>query len=76
MCSNGGGNFRSGGGGGGDGQKIFVKGFDASLAEDDIRHALTEHFASCGEITRVSVPMDRETGSSKGCVTSSTTSIL
>ncbi|KAJ4867971.1 nucleolin 1-like [Raphanus sativus] len=30
------------------------------------RHALTEHFASCGEITRVSILMDRETGASKG----------
>ena len=64
----GGGNFRSGGG---EGQKIFVKGFDSSLPEEDIRQALTQHFASCGEITRVSLPMDRETGASRGCVTSS-----
>ncbi|KAG5388104.1 hypothetical protein IGI04_029645 [Brassica rapa subsp. trilocularis] len=61
----GGGNFRSGGGGG-EGQKIFVKGFDSSLPEEDIRQALTQHFASCGEITRVSIPMDRETGASRG----------
>ncbi|KAH0862198.1 hypothetical protein HID58_079409 [Brassica napus] len=59
----GGGNFRSGGG---EGQKIFVKGFDSSLPEEDIRQALTQHFASCGEITRVSLPMDRETGASRG----------
>ena len=42
QSGNGGGNFRSGGG---DNKKKFVKGFDASLPEDDIRHALTEHFA-------------------------------
>lgn len=61
-----GGNFKSGGGGG---QSIFVKGFDSSLPEEDIKSALTKHFSSCGEITRVSVPCDRETGSSKGFVT-------
>ncbi|CAN8288486.1 unnamed protein product [Cochlearia groenlandica] len=59
------GNFRSGGGGGG-GTTVFVKGFDSSLPEDDIKHALSEHFASCGEISRVSVPMDRDRGCSKG----------
>ncbi|CAH8358198.1 unnamed protein product [Eruca vesicaria subsp. sativa] len=58
-----GGNFRSGGGGG---QSIFVKGFDSSLPEEDIKSALSAHFASCGEITRVSVPCDRDTGASKG----------
>ncbi|KAL0723003.1 hypothetical protein Bca4012_037602 [Brassica carinata] len=58
-----GGNFRSGGGGG---QSIFVKGFDSSLPEEDIKSKLSEHFASCGEITRVSVPCDRESGASKG----------
>ncbi|KAG2305049.1 hypothetical protein Bca52824_033700 [Brassica carinata] len=57
------GNFRSGGGGG---AEVFVKGFDTSLSVDDIRSALTEHFASCGEITRVSVPRNHETGGSKG----------
>lgn len=61
-----GGNFRSGGGGG---QSIFVKGFDSSLPEEDIKSKLSEHFASCGEITRVSVPCDRESGASKGFVT-------
>ncbi|CAH2036195.1 unnamed protein product [Thlaspi arvense] len=59
------GNFRSGGGDGA-AKTIFVKGFDSSLPEDDIKSALSEHFASCGEITRVSVPIDRETGASKG----------
>lgn len=63
-----GGNFRSSGGGG---QSIFVKGFDSSLPEEDIKSALSAHFASCGDITRVSVPCDRETGASKGFVTNS-----
>jgi nucleolin len=57
-------NFRSGGGGGG--VSVFVKGFDSSLPENDIKNALSEHFASCGEISRISVPCDRETGASKG----------
>ncbi|CAN7083057.1 unnamed protein product, partial [Brassica oleracea var. botrytis] len=56
-------NFRSGGGGG---EEVFVKGFDSSLPPNDIKSALREHFASCGEITRVSVPIDRETGGSRG----------
>ena len=59
-------NFRSGGGGG---EEVFVKGFDSSLPPNDIKSALREHFASCGEITRVSVPIDRETGGSRGFVT-------
>lgn len=61
------GKFRNGGGGGG--SEVFVKGFDSSLPVNDIKSALSEHFASCGEITRVSVPVDRETGGSRGCVT-------
>lgn len=50
----------------GSSQSIFVKGFDSSLEESKIRESLEGHFADCGEITRVSVPMDRETGASKG----------
>ncbi|KAJ4917539.1 nucleolin 1-like [Raphanus sativus] len=57
---------RSGNGGGGGGSEVFVKGFDSSLPVNDIKSALSEHFASCGEITRVSVPVDRETGGSRG----------
>ncbi|KAF8084004.1 hypothetical protein N665_0739s0003 [Sinapis alba] len=56
------GNFRSGGGG----AEVFVKGFDSSLPVNDIKSALSQHFAPCGEITRVSVPIDRETGGSRG----------
>ncbi|XP_042419145.1 nucleolin 1-like isoform X2 [Zingiber officinale] len=50
----------------GQSQTIFVKGFDRSLAEDEIRSSLEEHFGSCGEITRISIPKDYETGASKG----------
>ncbi|EOX99141.1 Nucleolin like 2 isoform 4, partial [Theobroma cacao] len=47
-------------------QTIFVKGFDQSLGEDEIRSSLEEHFGSCGEISRVAIPVDRETGGVKG----------
>ena len=33
-----------------------------------IRSSLQEAFSSCGEITRVSIPKDYETGASKGFV--------
>ncbi|KAB2624064.1 nucleolin 1 [Pyrus ussuriensis x Pyrus communis] len=45
---------------------IFIRGFDSSLGEDEIRSSLQEVFSSCGEITRVSIPKDYETGASKG----------
>ncbi|KAM0872250.1 hypothetical protein ACQ4PT_038838 [Festuca glaucescens] len=44
----------------------FIRGFDSSLGEDQIRSSLQKHFSSCGEITRVSIPKDYETGASKG----------
>ncbi|PKA56790.1 Nucleolin 2 [Apostasia shenzhenica] len=47
-------------------QTVFVKGFHKSLEEDKIRCLLEEHFGSCGEIMRVSIPQDKETGRSKG----------
>ncbi|URD78782.1 hypothetical protein MUK42_32288 [Musa troglodytarum] len=53
-------------GGKGQSQTIFVRGFDKSLEEDQIRSSLEEHFGSCGEITRVSIPKDYESGASKG----------
>ncbi|KAI4965265.1 hypothetical protein ZWY2020_054922 [Hordeum vulgare] len=40
----------------------FVRGFDSSLGEDEIRSSLQEHFSSCGAIGRVSIPKDYETG--------------
>ena len=48
------------------GTTIFVKGFDRSLGEDDVRAALQEAFGECGEVTQVRLPMDRETGELKG----------
>uniref|UniRef100_A0A0D9W9M5 RRM domain-containing protein n=1 Tax=Leersia perrieri TaxID=77586 RepID=A0A0D9W9M5_9ORYZ len=48
------------------GNTIFIRGFDTSLDIHQIRGSLEEHFGSCGEITRVSVPKDYETGASKG----------
>uniref|UniRef100_A0A8I6YMY4 RRM domain-containing protein n=1 Tax=Hordeum vulgare subsp. vulgare TaxID=112509 RepID=A0A8I6YMY4_HORVV len=51
---------------GGPSLSVFVKGFDSSQQEDAIRSSLQEHFSKCGEITRVSVPMDHENGASKG----------
>jgi len=51
---------------GGPSLSVFVKGFDTSQQEDSIKSSLQEHFSKCGEITRVSVPMDYDSGSSKG----------
>ncbi|GAB2215279.1 hypothetical protein Drorol1_Dr00019662 [Drosera rotundifolia] len=47
-------------------KSLFIRGFDKSLGEDEIRNALQEHFGSCGEITRVSIPKDYESGAVKG----------
>ncbi|XP_058001523.1 nucleolin 2 isoform X6 [Hevea brasiliensis] len=53
-------------GGRGQAQKIFVRGFDTSLGENEIRSVLGEHFETCGEITRISIPTNYETGAIKG----------
>ncbi|XP_042428359.1 nucleolin 1-like isoform X1 [Zingiber officinale] len=45
---------------------IFVKGFDKSLGQDKIRNSLQKHFGSCGEIARISVLKDHESGAPKG----------
>ncbi|MCF6814737.1 hypothetical protein L3H39_11005, partial [Corynebacterium sp. MC-16] len=50
----------------GQSQTVFVRGFDTSLGEDEIRGSLQEHFGSCGDITRVSIPKDYESGAVKG----------
>lgn len=47
---------------------ICVKGFDASIAKDDIKTALSNHFGSCGVITYVFVPTLHGTGASRGFV--------
>ncbi|KAL9229947.1 hypothetical protein vseg_005356 [Gypsophila vaccaria] len=48
------------------GQTVFVRGFDTSVEADEIESALRTHFGSCGEITRVSIPRDYESGTVKG----------
>ncbi|KAJ6907872.1 nucleolin 2-like [Populus alba x Populus x berolinensis] len=53
-------------GGSGQSQTIFVKGFDNSAGEDEIRTSLQEHFGSCGDIKRISIPTDYDTGAIKG----------
>ncbi|KAJ6365959.1 hypothetical protein OIU77_002513 [Salix suchowensis] len=53
-------------GGRGQSQTIFVRGFDKSAGEDEIRSSLQEHFGSCGEIKRISIPTDYDTGAIKG----------
>ncbi len=61
--------FRSGTGaqnGESDPTTVFVKGFGRNMGEDDVRQALTEAFAECGEINSVRLPTDRETGDLKG----------
>ncbi|KAL8535705.1 hypothetical protein ACS0TY_011365 [Phlomoides rotata] len=42
------------------GQRIFVRGFNKFDGEDQIRSSVEEHFGSCGEITRVSIPLDQD----------------
>ncbi|CAD6246973.1 unnamed protein product [Miscanthus lutarioriparius] len=50
----------------GSNNSIFIRGFDKNLAEDEIRSALQQHFAECGDITRVSILTDYESGAIKG----------
>ncbi|EFH61525.1 hypothetical protein ARALYDRAFT_479366 [Arabidopsis lyrata subsp. lyrata] len=45
---------------------IFVRGFNSSLGEDEIKKELRSLFSNCGEVTRVHVPTDRETGACRG----------
>ncbi|KAI3453271.1 hypothetical protein Pfo_009934 [Paulownia fortunei] len=49
-------------GGRAQGQTIFVRGFNKYDGEDQIRSSLEEHFGSCGEITRISIPKDQDGG--------------
>ncbi|KAG7582479.1 RNA recognition motif domain [Arabidopsis suecica] len=48
------------------GQTVFVTGFDSSLGETEIKRALRARFSTCGEVARVAVPRDRETGATRG----------
>ncbi|KAB2047679.1 hypothetical protein ES319_A13G064400v1 [Gossypium barbadense] len=53
-------------GGRGQTRTIYVRGFDQSLSQDEAKQSLEEHFGSCGEISRVAIPVDRETGYLRG----------
>ncbi|GFH29022.1 uncharacterized protein HaLaN_27610, partial [Haematococcus lacustris] len=61
---------RAPGGGGGEGDPegttVFIKGFDSSQPEDDIKAALEEAFAECGQVKSIRLPSDRESGTLKG----------
>ncbi|KAI3718525.1 hypothetical protein L6452_19399 [Arctium lappa] len=48
------------------GKTIFVRGFDSSDGFDNIRSSLEKHFGKCGEISRISIPKDYESGTPKG----------
>lgn len=50
----------------GNSSSIFIRGFDKNLSEDEIRSSLEQHFSDCGEMTRVSIPTDHESGAIKG----------
>ncbi|CAK8570825.1 unnamed protein product [Lathyrus sativus] len=45
---------------------VFVIGFDTSPAEEKIKATLKNHFSSCGEITRISLPRFHDSGTIKG----------
>ncbi|OVA05743.1 RNA recognition motif domain [Macleaya cordata] len=53
-------------GGKGQGKIIFVRGFDRSVGIDQIKSTLEVHFGSCGEISRLSIPKDYDTGAPMG----------
>ncbi|CAN6907761.1 unnamed protein product [Brassica oleracea] len=42
--------------------RIAVEGYDTSLPREDVDGALREHFASCGNIIHVHVPIDENSG--------------
>ncbi|CAN7096582.1 unnamed protein product [Brassica rapa subsp. narinosa] len=42
--------------------RIAVEGYDTSLPREDVDDALREHFASCGNIIHVHVPIDESSG--------------
>ncbi|XP_076950573.1 polyadenylate-binding protein 2-like [Bidens hawaiensis] len=45
---------------------VFVKGFGTEDGFDSIKSSLEEHFKQCGEISRIFIPKDFESGSPKG----------
>ncbi|KAK7273713.1 hypothetical protein RIF29_14773 [Crotalaria pallida] len=47
-------------------QTVFVAGFNKSFTKEKIKASLKEHFSSCGEITRISVPTYHDSEAVKG----------
>nr|XP_051223472.1 nucleolin 2-like isoform X3 [Lolium perenne] len=47
---------------------VLIKGFDAAYAVVQITRLLKNHFSSCGVITKTLIPVDTETGASKGAL--------
>ncbi|KAL2946254.1 hypothetical protein AAZX31_20G003400 [Glycine max] len=45
---------------------VFVTGFDSSLPAEKLKASLEEHFGSCGEIQRISIPTFPDSGAVKG----------
>jgi RNA recognition motif-containing protein len=50
----------------GDGKTVFIKGFDTTWSEDDLKTALTEAFTPYGEVEDIRLPYDRENDCRKG----------
>ncbi|KAI4383430.1 hypothetical protein MLD38_009268 [Melastoma candidum] len=46
--------------------KAFVRGFDTSGGFDQIRATLEEQFSACGEVSKIAIPKDFESGEPKG----------
>ncbi|XP_042025265.1 nucleolin 1-like [Salvia splendens] len=42
------------------GRTVFVRGFSKSKCQPEIMKSLEEHFSSCGEVSKVSVPKDQD----------------
>ncbi|KAI3499063.1 hypothetical protein L1887_34856 [Cichorium endivia] len=47
-------------------RSLYVRGFDCSHGFDNIRSSLEKHFGKCGEISRLSIPKDYESGAPRG----------
>ncbi|XP_023738222.1 nucleolin 2 isoform X1 [Lactuca sativa] len=53
-------------GGHAQGRTLYVRGFDYSHGFDNIRSTLEKHFGKCGEISRISIPKEYESGAPRG----------
>jgi hypothetical protein len=50
----------------GDGKTVFIKGFDITWSEDDLREGLRAAFGEYGEVEDIRLPYDRENDCRKG----------